>query len=176
MMDPRRFPTVKGPFPAQRLWLPCIVLATVALSTASCRPERSPEPEELLTEEVSLPPDALVDPALDIKEKRRSQESLAGQLPSNFPKDLPTFPGATVVDFSESGAPWIEMLAPASGREVAKRYESLLGAAGWTASGTGPAGTGLAADGQAHTYTSGGRSVSLRLDTQGPSCKIRISY
>lgn len=172
MIDARqhRTPSRLSPSRCRHLLLLSLLVALVSW-TVSCRPDGNAEPQELQTEEVSLPPDALVNPALDVKEKQRVQESLAGQLPSNFPKDLPTFPGATVVDFSESGAPWIEFLAAAPGHEVARRYASLLGAAGWT-----PAREGLVADGQARTYVSGGGTVSLELETRGPSTRIRIGY
>jgi hypothetical protein len=172
---PARHSIVEGPvriasdMPPSRILT--IALPALALVAWGCRGDEgtdtAPQPgtgEALVTEEIAPPPDHLVDPTTDLREKRRAQR-VAGVLPGGFPDDLPLPDGGSLTDFSDEGEPpWVELTVPRRLAEVRGGHQAKLAAAGWRA---GPG------DGE---YGKAGRAVRVEYSAAGPSTQVRIHY
>ncbi len=146
-------------------------LLSLLILAPACAP--TPEPTgdaPLETEDVSLPPDALVDPTLDTKEARIAAADLSGQLPSEYPADLPTVPGASVTDLGGEER-WVEFLVAKPPATIATQYAAQLRAAGWEL----PA-AGLSTEGGRQELWQGTRVVALTLSPEGPSTRLVVYY
>lgn len=142
---------------------PCsiLLLATLLLAPLGCRKsEEAEEPAEIETTDVSLPPDALVDPSLDPVERRAGGTGLSGVLPSDFPSGLPTPAGASIVDLEDRSVVFMVARPPAA---VEASYRSRLRSAGWSSPGDG-------------RWTRDGEAARVSFEADGPSTRVEVSY
>jgi hypothetical protein len=78
-----------------------------------------------------------VGPALEIpteldQQATQRKEALVGVLPSSFPKDLPIYLPASLVDFGDTATgSWVELLTPHGRVKVGEELQRRLLAAGW---------------------------------------------
>ena len=149
----------------------CLVILVLF---AACNSEAPPSTETALeTEDVSLPPDVLVDTHLDVREERAPVDSLSGRLPSDFPKDFPVFSGASLVDFGSESDRWIEFLIPRSSTLLAKEYLPQLHSAGWTPI---PPNSSSLEEGIPLTLEANDVRVEVTLRKDGPSTRVIVRY
>jgi hypothetical protein len=143
------------------------LLLPLLLSGAGCR-QAPPTPSrggELITEEVAPPPDHLVDPSTDERERRAAQRT-GGVLPGDFPRDFPLPEGGTLTDLGgdDGERAWLEITVPRPLAEVRRGHAAQLRATGWEGSpGQGP-------------LRKGGREVEVDSSAAGPSTVLRIRY
>jgi hypothetical protein len=140
---------------------PLVVVALVAglLLTVSCRSETDGAGDALDTVDVAAPPDVLVDPSQDPVERRR-EPTLAGVLPSDFPGELPTPRGASLVDLGERS---VVFLVPDPPGIVRPRYQSSLRSKGWVEAGE-------------NIYRRDDLQVRIELEREGPSTRVTVAY
>ena len=112
-----------------------------------------PKPKHINSEDV--PPAVEIDMSAD-EQAEPPKPKLVGILPNDFPKDLPVYIPASLVDFGESeeGRPTVSLLSPHSMSRVRRELYARLRDRGWQATSGGDgavvlrkgAPTGLAAD------------------------------
>lgn len=137
---------------------------------AGCQRADGPPVEDLETVVVEAPPEDAIDISVDTQ-GRRSAEGIAGVLPGNFPRDLPLFEPATLVDFGVEGDRYVTFTSPATPGAVRRSLEQRLLGAGWTATGGG----GEAAEASG-TFERQGRRVRLSVESDPAGSLWRLDY
>lgn len=148
-----------------------VVLLALAAATpiwVGCapEPEQREEPVILETEEIELSPDAEIDLSGDQKGAPRSSSS--GQLPTDFPADLPIFQPSAISDIGDGGlGGLVQFDAQAKEPAVRDWYRSTLPRAGWTVAMSG--------DG-AMNASKGASRVTISIESSGPGSTITVQY
>lgn len=115
------------------------LLAAALLLAAACGPEGEKEGEEdPITEVVDVESAVAVDVSDDLQAPP-PKPRLVGQLPADFPPDLPIHLPASLVDFGDLADGWrqVSLLTPDSRRAAGGDLEAELRRLGWTIEGTG---------------------------------------
>jgi hypothetical protein len=98
-----------------------LALAFLVLLLTACPQESL---DEARRETVDVPPGVEVE-TIDDPQSQEREVSFAGVLPGDFPKDLPIYKPASLIDFGSSGeTSWVEMISP---HAVARVRRELLG-------------------------------------------------
>lgn len=147
-----------------------LLLASMAATLAwlGCAPEpkQREQPVILETEDVELSSDAEIDLSGDQKGAKRRASS--GQLPSDFPAELPIFQPSSISDIGEGGlGGLVQFVAQARPAAVRDWYRSSLPRAGWTVAISG---------GGAMDAAKGARRVSISVEASGPGATITVKY
>lgn len=120
--------------------------------------------EPLETEEVGAAIDAAVTTEFDIQ-ARSSQESVGAKMPADFPRDIPLYGSATVINYGPAAADrhFVEFSIPAQPGTVEGRYNAQIQAAGWQR-GT---------DGE---FLRGNRRIVVTYRQGTPGTWVRVEY
>jgi hypothetical protein len=142
------------------------VMAVALLLAAACRPSPDAEPK---LEAVDVGPALEIDIEGDQQAIQRPPE-LVGILPEDFPKDLPLYLPASLVEFGTAADGWIyvELLSPHTLAQVESALPARLSKGGWTAAG------GQLRQGR--DYRKGGRRVRLAIEDAKPGTLYRFEY
>ena len=147
-----------------------VALAVVAVLACGNRSTRGPDRLEpaLEVEDVSLPVDAELSIEADVKGKP-VVSGVAGVLPSDYPRDLPTHEPASIVDFGAAVGGWsfVEFDTPTFRDRVVTSLEEQLSRAGWRVETVAP-GRLKASRGD----------IEIRFDVSDmrPGSRIRVEY
>jgi len=140
--------------------------ATLAWLGCAPEPKQREEPVILETEDVEFSSDAEIDLTGDQKGAPRRASS--GQLPSDFPAELPVFEPSSISDIGEGGlGGLVQFVAQARPPAVRDWYRSSLPRAGWTVA--------ISGDG-AMTAVKGASRVSISVVASGPGSTITVKY
>lgn len=122
----------------------------------------------LEVEDVSLPVDAELSIEADVK-GRPVISGVAGVLPSDYPRGLPTHEPASIVDFGAAAGGWsfVEFDSPTSPERVVTSLEQRLSRTGWQVDG-----------GVQNRLEARRDGVEIRLVVTGlkPGARIRVEY
>lgn len=146
------------------LLLACFLALPWLLSSACSKPiEKGEEKRDIV--DIAGPKDAALSFDDDVQAQRR-EEGLAGVLPGGFPRDLPLFDPASVVDTSETeeGRMVVVLQHPATPHQVESFLDRELPAAGWSSNG-----------GSSYR-NSEGREVEISVEALGAVTRARIVF
>ena len=140
------------------------VLLLAGLLGSGCPGE--PKPKQINTEDV--PPAIEIDTSGD-EQAAPAKPKLVGILPNDFPKSLPIYIPASLVDFGESseGRPMVSLLSPHSVSRVRRELYAKLRARGWQAT-SGANGTVV--------LRKGGQRAWLRIEEGRPGTLYHFEY
>lgn len=144
----------------RRAWIALFFLAF----TVSC----SDAPSEKRSPTVDVSPSIQVETSEDPKSVER-EASFAGALPGNFPKDLPVYTPASLVDFgsSEGGGSFVDILTPHEVARVRRAFVGQLKKSGWSSA--------AGRDGEL-ILSKGSRRVRLTIRDGEPGTLYRYEY
>ena len=144
------------------LWIGALIAAVVF---GGCRrdPERQPE-----LEAVDVGPALEIATDDDPKEIERPPE-LIGILPADFPRDLPLYLPASLIEFGTADDGWVfvDLLTPHAPATVERELSKLLAERGWTSS---------TATSGARQLRKGGTRARLRVENARPGTRYRYAY
>lgn len=146
-----------------------LLAATAAtLTWVGCAPEpaQKEEPVILETEDVEFSSDAEIDLSGDQKGAPRRKSS--GQLPTDFPAELPIFQPSSISDIGEGGlGGLVQFVAQAKPAAVRDWYRSALTRSGWSVE--------ISADG-AMLASLGARRARISVEAAGPGSTVTVQY
>ncbi len=142
---------------------PIAVGAMLIIGLAGCSNTDSSSQQR--KEVVDVPPLLEVSTDNDQQAVPRPAE-LSGQLPSDFPADLPVYVPSSLVNFGRDGGPWLELLCADTQAKVTAELPTLVSNAGW----------GVETSGSSVTATRNGRRVIFTISAGNPGTLIRVDY
>ncbi len=144
----------------RRVWLAPLVLALIV----SC----SDAPSEKRSPTVDIPPPVEVETAED-QQSVEPEVSFAGVLPGSFPKDLPVYTPASLIDFGspEEGGSFVDILSPHEVPRVRRAFLGALEEGGWSSA--------AGRDGEL-ILSKGSRRVRLTIRDGKPGTLYRYEY
>lgn len=142
-----------------------MALTVVLLAAVACR---QPPAQDAELETVDVQPGIEIDTSEDPRAAEKSAQ-LVGVLPGDFPRDLPLYLPASLVDFGEvsAGRFSVTLLTPDGVAQVRRTLLERLRAAGWTVS---------AGAGDAVVLVQGGRRAWLYLEESTSATRYRYEY
>lgn len=142
-----------------------VLFPVLVVTFAGCA---APTSEDKEIDTVDVTPGLEVDTSGD-EQARARQPALSGILPTDFPRDLPLYLPASLVDYgeSEAGRPTVTLLTADEISRVRRDLHAKLAAAGWESS-SGAAGT--------EVLKKGGARAWLVLEDGRPGTRYRYEY
>ena len=142
-----------------------VLLALATFSCAAERPASESATAPIPVEEVAAPIGAAVSTAEDKQERMRT-ETFSGVLPSDFPREIPLYRPATIVDYgtTAAGRSYVVLQTQDRKAQVEGRFSGLLDARGFH----------RAAD--SATMILADLVVRITFEDANPGTRIRIEY
>jgi hypothetical protein len=151
-------------------WKTKITLVSLtAIAVSSCSPSAEKSQIEFTTVDVQPQVDVALTTAYDEKAIVYG-DTVAGVLPGDFPKDIPLYAPASLIDMgsTQAGRPFVVLATPDENDRVNQGVTRKLATTGWEKLSTDS--TGLTTFGRAS------RRIWIRVETSGALTEITVEY